>query len=256
MADQNDGLFRELEEEMRRERIAKLWDKYGMYVVAGAALIIVGVGGYKIWESQKIAAAEAAGAKYMAALKTLTTAGKDANVVATLGPLATSGPAGYATLAKLQVAGAEAKAGKTAEALAAYEEIGRDLSIDPLFRDFGRLQAAALRLGAADWTEMQNRLNDLTSDSGAWRYSARELLGIAAFKAGKLDEARKAYEALLQDMRTPPGLAERARTMMATIVAAERSKNAPAAAPAPTTTTTTPAAADDKPAGAGDAQKK
>ena len=47
-----------------------------------------------------------------------------------------------------------------------------------------------LRLDSANWTDMQNRLNDLAADGNAWRFSARELLGLAAQKAGKTEEAR------------------------------------------------------------------
>jgi len=242
MADRNDTLLREVEEELRREQYAKLWDKYGMYVLAVAALILVVVGGYKIWEARRIAAEEAAGAKYEEAVKAAAAAqsSKDGADAKAFEQIAAGGPKGYSTLAKMQVAGAYAKAGKTAEAVAAYEMLGNDVTADPLFRDFGRLQAAALRLGQADWTEMQNRLNDLAADNGSWRYSAKELLGVAAFKAGKLDEARRTFEVLLRDPRAPPGLGERSRNMMAAIVAAERAQGKSAA-----TGSVAPAAKED-----------
>lgn len=241
MADRNDSLLREVEEELRREQYARLWDKYGMYVLGAAALVLVVVGGYKVWESRRIAAEEAAGAKYEEAVKAAAAqAGKEGEAAKAFEAVASSGPKGFSTLAKLQMASAFAKAGKTAEAVEVYETLGKDVTADPLFRDFGRLQAANLRLGQADWTEMQNRLNDLAADNGSWRYSAKELLGVAAFKAGKLDEARRMFEVLLRDPKTPPGLAERSRNMMASIVAAERAQGNPqdAGAKAPATTST------------------
>ena len=56
-------LFDEVDEEVRREQLKKLWDQYSIYIVAGALLIIAAVGGwrgYQYLESQKAAEAGAA----------------------------------------------------------------------------------------------------------------------------------------------------------------------------------------------------
>src|SRR5262245_64677426 len=50
MIDQRDSLAREVDEELRREQLLKLWEKYGTYVVAAIALIVVGVGGVKYYQ--------------------------------------------------------------------------------------------------------------------------------------------------------------------------------------------------------------
>jgi hypothetical protein len=105
--------------------------------------------------------------------------------------------------------------------LAAYETIAKEKGFDPLLADFARLQAATLRLDSADWTEMQNRLNDLAADGNPWRFSARELLSLAAQKAGKAEEARTQLQRLLGDRGTPPGIGERARMMLAMLTEAE-----------------------------------
>jgi hypothetical protein len=102
------------------------------------------------------------------------------------------------------------------------------------------VQAASLRLGDADFTEMQNRLNPLAGDKSPWRTNARELLGLAAVKAGKLDEARSALSPLLADPLVPETTRERVQRVMAEIAAGEvKSTPAPAAAdaakPAPET---------------------
>jgi hypothetical protein len=78
----------------------------------------------------------------------------------------------------------------------------------------------------ADWTEMQNRLKDLINDNNAWRAPARELLGLAAMKAGNQDEARKAFEQILADTSVPPSTAERARIMMTILTEAALAKPA------------------------------
>jgi hypothetical protein len=226
MADQRDSLLREVDEELRREQFLKLWEQYGTYVVAAAALVIASIGGYKYFEHRRAVAAEAAGLR-MAAASREAAQNKPAEAQKVLGELAEGGPSSYALLARLRLAAADRQAGKTAEAAAAYEAIASASGVDPLLGDYARLQAAVLRLDGADWTDMQNRLTGLAADGNAWRFSARELLGLAARKAGKNAEARKYFEGLVGDRETPPGIGERARVVLAMMTEAELAAGSP-----------------------------
>jgi hypothetical protein len=245
MVDKRDALIREVDEELRREQLAKLWDRYGLYGLAVAALIVVGVGGYKVWEARQLATAEAAGARYEAVTQLLEQ-GKADDALKGFEAIAKDGPRGYAALARLQLAGNAAKAGKTTEALAAYEGLANDATVDPLLADFGRLQAAALKIETADWTEMQNRLTPLTGEKNAWRFSARELLGLAAYRAGRLDEAKQVLVALVADPEVPTSIGERARMLMSMITAAELAKAGGTGESRPAPQTDPPPAAEAK----------
>ena len=143
--------------------------------------------------------------------------------------IGSAGPAGYATLARFRLAAADRDAGRLAEAVAAYEAIANDAA-DQLLADYARLQAASIRLDTAGFTDMQNRLNDLTVDGNPWRATARELLGLAALKAGKTEDAHQQFQRLLSDRDTPPSISERARIMMAMLTEAELAAPAPPAA--------------------------
>lgn len=231
MVDNNDSLFREVDEELRREQFERLWKRYGNYIVAAVVAIVVGVAGIKWWQAHKLAQAEAAGAKYEAAAS-LAASAKTAEAEKALEEIASTGPKGYATLAELTLAGAELKAGKPAEALQAFEKIVASGKADPILSAFARLQAAAIRLGEADFTEMENRLKPLTGDDNPWRFVAKEYLGLAALKAGKIDVARATLSPLLSDPLLPQGAAERIRRMMDTIATQELASGA-AKAPEP-----------------------
>jgi hypothetical protein len=217
---QDDGFFREVEEEIRRERLEKIWRQYGTYILIAGAFIIFGVLGYKYWENYRLTAAQTMGARYEGALH-LMSEGKEGSAAKEFETLAQDGAGGYATLARLQLAGALMKEGKKSEALAAYEALANDPTADPMLKSYGALQAAALRVGEADFTEMENRLNPLMGDESPWRYSARELMGLAAFKAGKSNEARTLLTPLLVDQKTPQSINERAQIILAEIATAE-----------------------------------
>jgi hypothetical protein len=229
MADHTDTFIREVDEDMRREQFARIWERYGVFIVAAAVLLVAAVAGYKYMEYRRISAAEASGARYEAAAK-LATSGKIEDATKAFEAIAKDAPAGYASLSRLRVAGALAKSGKTAEAVAAFDALAKDGSVDDLLRDFAALQAAMLRLDSADWTEMQNRLNDLMNERNPWRVSARELFGLAAYKAGRIDDARKTSEQLLGDRATPPSMVERVQVMLSVIADAEPGRQAGAPA--------------------------
>jgi hypothetical protein len=223
MANQEDGFLREVEEELRRERLERIWKEYGTFFLAGAALIVVGVLGYKFVENRRVTAAQTTGERYEGAME-LASTGKDGSAETEFATIVADGTGGYPELARLQLAGVLLKQGKKAEAVAAYDELAKSANADPLLRDYAALQAASARMGTADFTEMQNRLTPLMGDASPWRYSARELMGIAAFKAGKADEARNALTPLLVDQKTPQSIAERAQIVLAELAAAEIGK--------------------------------
>jgi len=248
MADDRDSLLREVDEELRREQMEKLWQRYNGLILGGAALIVLAVGGYKFLENRRITAAEAAGAEFAAA-QSLSDEKKKDEARKAFANIAEHGPAGFAALARLQLAGDQAKAGKTADAIATYDSLAKDPGADDLLKSFAQLQAAALRLPDADYAEIQNRLTPLSGDDAPFAKSARELLGVAAYNARKYDEARKYLEPLLIDPHASEAAQERVKVVMARIAAAEVADNTspPVASGAAPAASAEPAAGDSKP---------
>ena len=245
MSQQDDGLLREVEEELRRERLEKIWKQYGTYILAAALVIVLGVLGFKYWENHRLTAAQTSGSSYEEAM-ILVNEKKEGSAEKEFEKIAVDGAGGYRSLAQLQLAGAQNKQGKKADAIATYEALANDGSADPMLRDFARLQAAGLRIGEAYFTEIENRLTPLMGDQSPWRFSARELLGLAAFKAGKTTEARTILTPLFVDQSAPQSITERAQIVMAEIAAGEIAKKTPTPAaatpPVSSPTTTTPPA--------------
>ena len=213
MAQQDDSLIREVDEEMRRERIEKIWQRYSTLIIAGALLVIGSVGAFQYWQHSQAQARADGGVRYQQAVK-LIGEGKTADGEAALKKLGEDGTTGYRALAQLRLAGQAASAGKTADAVKAYDAIAADAALDPLLRDLARVQAATLRVDSADFTEMQNRLNDLAKGTGPWRFAARETLAMAAIKAGKTEDARKTLEQLVTERKAPSGVVQRATLLL------------------------------------------
>jgi hypothetical protein len=217
--------FREVDEAVRHEQYKRLWDRYGLFAIIGAGLIIAGVAGYKGWSYWTEKQAGDAGAQFTAAL-TLAKTGEAAKAREAFTQLAENGPTGYRVLAKFQLAAAEAKAGETDKAVADYDALSNDASVDEILKGYATIQAATLKLASADYAEMQRRLKTLAEGTSPWRFSARELLGLAAYKHDNMPEAEKQFTALAGDESTPSNMRERADMMLALIAGAMK---APAA---------------------------
>jgi hypothetical protein len=223
-----DAISREIDEELRREQLLKLWDKYGVYVLGVALVAILAVAGWKGYEYRRAQANETASNQYFLALGELA-AKRTGEAQKTLEGLASTAPSGYAALARLRLAAQDAADGNTLDAVSAYNQIAKDEAVDPILQDYARLQIAMLKFDTLPFPELRTQLSPLANERSPWRYTARELLGVGAARAGFGPEARNHFQRLLADRTTPPGIAERARIMVALLDDQDRAKAAPAA---------------------------
>src|SRR5215475_7562926 len=126
-------IFHEVDEEVRREQLKKLWDRYGNYVVAAAVLLVAAVAawrGYMWWEAKK--AAET-GAAFEAAV-TLAESGKRSEAEAAFADIVAHGTSGYRHLARMREAAELAQTDAKA-AIAAYDQIAADGAVGPALQD-------------------------------------------------------------------------------------------------------------------------
>lgn len=221
MADDSDSLLREVEQELRRERLEKFWNQYSGLIVAGVAALVIGVGGYSYYYTSQQAAAQKAGVDFIKALDIEDGDAKAAEKLAAFEAIAKSGAPGYSALARLHVAGTQVRDGKKDEALATFNALAGDTSADPLIRDFAKLQAASVELGTADFTDIKNRLTPLAASGAPYENMANELLGVAAFRAGKLEEARGYLEPVLIDPAASQPVQDRIKIILGEIAAME-----------------------------------
>ena len=206
-------ILREVDEELRRERYQKLWERYGIYLVGAALVIVVAVAGWRGWEWYQAREAARAGARFETALE-LDAAGKQSEADEILAALATTAPRGYRTLVRFRIA-AELTQRDPAKGAAAYDALAEDGSVEAAFRDLARVRAALALVDTASASEIARRLDPLIAGNSAFKASAREILGLARFRAGEREAARKLFAEIVADPETPPSLRSRAQLMLA-----------------------------------------
>ncbi|QOZ53652.1 tetratricopeptide repeat protein [Bradyrhizobium arachidis] len=206
-------LFDEVDEEVRREQLKKLWDKYSLYFIALMVLIVAAVGGWRGYQYLEAKKAAEAGATFEKAVE-LSEQGKHAEAETAFADLAAKAPSGYRILSRLRAA-AEASAGDPKAAAKMYDDIAADRSVGSEWQDLAKIRAASLLVDSASYTDIQQRLETSAEAKSTFRHSARELLALSAWRNNDITAARKWVDAIAEDGETPPGLRSRAEALQA-----------------------------------------
>ena len=209
----DDSFIREVDEELRSERVQNFWTKYGKLIIGGAVAIVLVTGGYRFYEYYTQQQAAKAGDAFMEAVR-LSDEGKQDVALEKLKELETAGSPAYSALAKLRTASELAKKGDVKAAITSYDEVAELNGVDLNLRSIARLRAGALLVDNGSTTEVEARVGPLMGPGAPYRGSARELLALSYFGAGDLEKSSKLFGELVADQGTPATLKQRARLML------------------------------------------
>jgi len=219
-----DNFIQEIEEDVRRDRHKALWQKYGRFAVAFALVTIIAVAAFMFWRQYAARERLQDGLSYMAALDLARQQGDPATgspsatpdvAIAALRDISGKGSAGYAVLARLQEAALLSRSGQAEAAAAIYQSLANDRRADKAFRDLALILLALQQVDSAEPNDLAARLMPLTAPGNPWRYSALELTGLLAARAGDVAKAKDAYVILSDDPGTPHQMRARAAEMLA-----------------------------------------
>jgi hypothetical protein len=206
-------LFDEVDEDVRRDQLKKLWDQYSIYIVAGAFLIIAAVGGWRGYQYLEAKRAAEAGALFDKASE-LAVQGKHTEAEAAFTELAAKAPSGYRMLARLRAA-AELGQRDPQAAVKLYDELAADRSIGAPEQDLAKVRAAALLLETSSYPNMLARLEPAAAPAATFRHTARELLALSAWRVNDAAATRQWLDMIANDGDTPPSLRSRAEALQA-----------------------------------------
>lgn len=208
-------IFREIDEELRRDNFLKLWQRYGKYVIALAVVLVAAtalVGGWREYQSRQ---RQAEGVRFAAAAD-LANQGNFKNAADAFLEMAQASSAGRSTLARFAAASLKAKMGDLPGAAAIYDQLAADGANPPIYRDLATLLAVRYTLDK-DPKAAVERLKPLTDAANPWHATALELTAIAELKSGDKAAAQKTYQGLADDLSAPSGVRARATEMVAAL---------------------------------------
>jgi hypothetical protein len=212
----DDSFIREVNEELRQDQAKALWDRYGPIALAAAVAVVLVTAGWVAWDYWTTSRANKSGDDFSQALL-LANQGKADEALAALAALEKDGYGAYPLLARMRAATVLADKGDAAGAVAGFDAVAADGSVPAAIRDMARLRAAYILVDSGAYADVAQRVETLTADSNPLRHSAREALGLSAWKEARAADALKLFEQVADDPTAPRNSRERA-TMMVELI--------------------------------------
>lgn len=192
-----DNIFREVDEELRSDRMRSLWRRFGPFVIGAAVAIVVLVAVNEGWSWYTSRQSSDSSAQLYAALDTAA-AGDLATAQQQLDALEANGSGGYPVLAEFRRAALLAQSGDSAAAVAAYDALANDQS-NPRLRALALVLAANILVDTGTVADVETRVSSIAAEGDPMRNAARELIGLSQYKAGDSAAAQASFEAVLND---------------------------------------------------------
>jgi len=208
--------FREVDEDFRRDQVAKFWKRWGGFIIGALLVVVVGVAGWRYWDYLETTRAQEAAARFYEAQQQI----QQTNIATgqeMLEELAQGGSGDYSLLARFRLAASRGVQDPDAGALA-FDALADDVGIPANFRDLARLRAGLLRLDT-QFDIAAAQLQSLATPENPYRHSAREALGLAALNRGDYEAAGTWFDQLAIDTETPQALRGRLEIYSALVAA-------------------------------------
>ena len=212
MSDSDLEVFREVDEDYRRDRMIAFWRKYGSLVFALFIVALAGAAAANYFYQKTQAEKEVRTAQFEALLSGIQ-AGTEQESIVALADYAAKAPGAQATLALFTEAALRQRAGADTAAAQVYHQIADGGQASEEMRDLAVVRLGYLAADAPTPEPLIPRLQAIADKEGPWRYSAKEAIALLTARAGQRDAAAKMFTELAQNPLVPVDMAGRARAL-------------------------------------------
>jgi hypothetical protein len=209
-------IFKEVEEDLRRDKAADWWKRNSLYIYAAAAVVVIGVAGYQGWRAYDENLRAEQSDSYAEALR-LVGSGETERARQSLAALADPTDDGYALLAALTQARLAAEADDTAAAEEIWQALAENGDASPALSDLGALFSVMRRMNDGDPATLRGELRPLAAGEAPYRFTALELLAALALREGDTAAARTHLTQITDDPAAPASSRSRAAELLASL---------------------------------------
>lgn len=200
------GLIHDIEEDLQRQRLTELWDKYGTFIIVAVFALVLGTAASSGWRSYK----QNQNQKASTSLLMITEEAKQDGKVTVLEDFVKEqGSSTQAVLARFFAAQTSLDQGKRERAITFYDALAKDGDVEPVFRGLADLLSVMAQFDTSEPKALEARLQPL-SKNGPWQDLAKELIGHLELKAGDKTKAKVVFKDLLNKKDVSPGVQRRA----------------------------------------------
>ncbi|ATP12020.1 membrane protein [Bartonella henselae] len=208
-----DSFISEVNAEFRQEKALAFWRRYGLWVVFAAIIFVLMIVIYQIYHHVQMKKAGHIGDAFIEVLDFADTRHFD-EAMKRLEDVKASNFGGYPFLARLREASLLMEQGDAVKSVEVFDSIAADEKAPPILRAVAKIRAAYILVDTGSLDDVKKRVKDMANDLGSMRMSAREALGLAAYKADKMDEAVDYFRKISKEGALGSKITERARIML------------------------------------------
>lgn len=206
-------IFQEVDDDLKKDRAAAWWKRYGRYVIGLAVAVVAGTAAYQAWTAYDLDQRGARSDAYAAALALAGEPSGQERAISELSELASDDDT-YGMLASFDEARLLAAADRTDEAVVIWDRIAASHGNDEAFGAVATLLSVMHQVDDGDVESLRARLEPLAVAGNAFRPTATELLATLALRDNDKQTARDLFTELSDDLTAPPGIRARATQMI------------------------------------------
>ena len=207
--DITETFVREVDENLRRDRLQDFFKEKGGWVAAAVILFLAASGAF-IWYQQHRQQRAEAQVEQLAQIYKDIGVGNTAKVPQQLEDLSHSGSKAVRASALFTRAAFALQQNDQKLALASYKAIRDDSSLPDSYRDAALVRETALEFDQLQPQQVIARLEPLAKPGNPWFGSAGEMTALALIKQGKNKEAGQLFASIAKDKDAPSAVRNRA----------------------------------------------
>lgn len=208
----NEAFLREVDDELRRDRLLTFWQRYGKLLIAAVVGGLLLFAGYLFWQNHRRNVAGEEGERLQSAYDALA-AGNTAGAAKPLDELAKSSVEGHRALALFFQADLALQRNDLKGAAAKFAAVAGDQGLSPAFRDLALVRQTSAEFDALKPEVVVARLRPVAVPDNAYFGSAGELVAAAYLAQGKRAEAGRLFGEIAKGENVPATLRQRAVQM-------------------------------------------
>jgi len=192
-------VLRQVDEDLRKDRILSLWKKYGIYIIVFILLLISSVIGYQINKSLNISNNQKQVENYLIA----SNLPSENEIVSSLSNLENSSNTFVRGLIRLKIANTLMSQGKKEQSQAILIQLMRDREINKIINDAAGYFYFMSKLNEITKDEILAYFPDSQIDNSAFKYLFLELFALYDLFSGDLEQTNKSFQKIINDPEAP-----------------------------------------------------
>jgi hypothetical protein len=212
----NETFYREVDEEMRRDQMRTIWQRYGKLIIGGIVAALALLAAILWWNQHRENQRAEKSEQLISAFEDISSQ-KKAAALPKLEALAKSDSPGHRASALLTQAALAIEANDLKKAATLYGQVADDKSLDQVHRDLAIVRRTAVEFDTLQPQAVVDRLKGYAVAGNPWFGSAGEMVALAQLKLNRPQQAAQIFAALAKDKNVPESIRARARPMASSL---------------------------------------